>query len=71
VEAHITLKNDLIAAVEFRGDYFSTLPPEELAEKLIGLPLVAPSLSCALENCRAEDYITGLDNQELVCLLCQ
>ena len=71
VEAHITLQNDFIAALEFRGDYFSTLHPDELAEKLIGLPLIAPSLSCALENCRAEDYITGLDNQELVRLLCQ
>ena len=71
VEAHITLKNDLITDLRFRGDYFSTLPPEELAEKLIGLPLNAASLSCVLENCRAEDYITGLSNGELVGLLCQ
>ena len=71
VEAHITLKNDMITELRFRGDYFSTLPPEELAEKLIGLPLNAASLSCVLENCRAEDYITGLSNGELVGLLCQ
>lgn len=71
VEAHITLKNDFITALQFRGDYFSTLPPEELAEKLIGLPLIPGSLSYVLETCRAEDYITGLDNRELVSLLCE
>ena len=71
VEAHINLKNNLISGLQFRGDYFSTLPPEELAEKLLGLPLISQSLLCALENCRAEDYITGLGNQELVGLLCQ
>lgn len=70
VEAHITLKNDLITALQFRGDYFSTLPPEELAKKLIGLPLIPGALSCVLETCRVEDYITGLNNRELVCLLC-
>lgn len=71
VEAHITIKNNLISKLQFRGDYFSTLPPEELAEKLIGLPLIPGSLSRALETCRAEDYITGLGNWELVCLLCE
>lgn len=70
VEAHITLKNDLIAALQFRGDYFSTLPPQELAEKFVGLPLIPGALSCALETCRAEDYITGLGNWKLICLLC-
>ena len=71
VEAHITLKNDLITDLQFRGDYFSTLSPEELAEKLIGLPLIPGALMSALETCRAEDYITGLSNGELIALLCQ
>ena len=71
VEAHITLKNDLIAELQFRGDYFSTLPPEDLARKLIGLPLIPGALASALETCRAEDYITGLSKGELIDLLCQ
>ncbi len=71
VEAHITLKNDFITKFQFRGDYFSTLPPEELAEKFIGLPLIPGSLACVLETCRSEDYITGLDNGELIRLLCE
>ena len=29
LEAHIFLKDDLIAGISFQGDYFSTLPPEE------------------------------------------
>lgn len=71
VEAHINIKNNLISNLRFRGDFFSTLPPETLAEKFIGLPLIPGALSCALETCRAGDYITGLDNLELVCLLCE
>ena len=71
VEAHIFLKNDFITDLQFRGDYFSTLPPEELAGKLIGLPLIPGALTSALETCRAEDYITGLSNGELIALLCQ
>lgn len=71
VEAHIALKNDLIADVQFRGDYFSTLPPEELGKKLLALPLSRNAIAAALEDCRAGDYITGLTNGELVSLLCQ
>ncbi len=70
IEAHIMLKNDLISGVSFRGDYFSTLPPEELAGLFVGLPLVEGALRAALENHRTGDYITGLENEELVTLLC-
>lgn len=70
VEAHITLNNDLITDISFRGDYFSTLPPEELAGLFIGLPLLEGALRTALENCRAGDYMTGLDNEDLIALLC-
>ena len=70
VEAHITLKNDLITGISFRGDYFSTLPPEELASMFIGLPRMEGALRTALENHRAGDYMTGLENEDLVDLLC-
>ena len=70
LEAHITLKNDLIADISFLGDYFSTLPPEELGKMLIGLPLVSGALEIALGNTRAGDYITGLDNRDLIVLIC-
>lgn len=70
LEVHITLKNELISGISFRGDYFSTLPPEELASLFIGLPLIEGALQIALENHRAGDYITGLENSDLIALLC-
>ena len=70
VEVHITLKNDLISDLSFRGDYFSTLPPEELGKMLLGLPLVSGAIEIALANIRAWDYITGLENDDLIRLLC-
>lgn len=70
VEAHITLKDDLISGITFRGDYFSTLPPEELNSLFLGLPLVEGALLAALDGHRAGDYITGLENEKLVALLC-
>lgn len=70
VEAHMVLKKDLISSVAFRGDYFSTLPPEELESLLKGVPLIESALYAALENHRAGDYITGLENEALVALLC-
>ena len=70
VEVHIILKNDLISSINFRGDYFSTLPPEELAGLFLGLPLIEGALLSALNSHRAGDYITGLENEDLVALLC-
>lgn len=70
VEAHISLKDDLITGITFRGDYFSTLPPEELSGRFIGLPLAEGALRSALEGYRAGDYITGLGDADLIGLLC-
>ena len=70
LEVHITLKNDLITDISFRGDYFSTLPPEELGSLFVGLPLVRGALESALEDHMAGDYITGLKNEDLINLLC-
>ena len=70
VEAHITLKNDLISGIAFHGDYFSTLPPEELADLFVGLPLIEGALRTALEGHRAGDYMTGLEDEDLIELIC-
>lgn len=70
VEAHITLKNERIAGLTFRGDYFSTFPPDELAKRLLGLPLIPSVLDTTLASIRAGDYITGLENGDLVAILC-
>ena len=60
----------MISELSFHGDYFSTLPPEELARKFLGCPMVEAALRCVLDGCSASDYITGLDNEELLALLC-
>ncbi len=71
VEVHIRLKDSLIAQLDFYGDFFSTLPVEELSHRFIGLPLNAAAISCALENCQVSDYITGLEKDALIALLCK
>ncbi len=70
VEAHISIKDDRIRRIDFHGDFFSTLPPEELAGLLIGLPLTEPALRTVLEGHRAGDYMTGLENNDLIDLIC-
>ena len=70
IEAYIILKDDLISNITFRGDYFSTVPPEELASLFLGLPLVESALLCAMDGYRAGDYITGLENGDLCALMC-
>ena len=70
LEVRLTLKDGLISELSFHGDYFSTLPPEELARKFLGCPMVESALRCVLDGCTASDYITGLDNGELLALLC-
>jgi hypothetical protein len=70
VEAHIAMNGDLIGNISFHGDYFSTISPVELGKLFVGLPLNAGALQVALEGKRAEDYITGLENDALIALLC-
>lgn len=69
VEANISVVNGIITALKFHGDYFSTLSPEELSARLIGLPLQQNALMQTLKGCVVQDYITGLSAEELVNLL--
>ncbi|MBE6917300.1 MAG: lipoate--protein ligase [Ruminococcaceae bacterium] len=69
VEAHISTENAKITSLRFHGDYFSTLPTEELAAKLIGKPLAKDALLTALDGIPVSDYITGLSRDDLVALL--
>ena len=70
VEAHIFLDGGRIADLTFHGDYFTTLEPEKLAKRFLGLRLDPSECSRALEGCSAGDYITGLSDQSLISLLC-
>lgn len=69
VQAHISLQNGVIKALQFYGDYFSTLPTEKLAARFVGVPLAEDALSDTLRECAVSDYITGLTNENLIALL--
>ncbi len=70
VEAHIDLRDGRIAALTFRGDFFSTVEPEELAAGLVGLPLTEEALAPVLAGTDAGVYFTGLDSRALLDILC-
>jgi hypothetical protein len=63
------MENGCISGIRFYGDYFSTLPPEQLAQKLTGVPFTEEACLQALAGCDVENYITGLDNKGLISLL--
>lgn len=69
LEARIQMENGRISGLAFCGDYFSTLPPELLAQKLSSIPLTKEACRQALSDCHAEEYITGLTNDRLISLL--
>ena len=69
VEVYISTENARITSLRFHGDYFSTLPTEELAAKLVGKPLTEEALSAALNGVTVSDYITGLSETDLLGLL--
>ena len=70
VTVHISCKDELITGLFFTGDYFSTLPPEELGDLLVGVPMERDALRKVLNGHSASDYITGLDNEDLISLIC-
>ena len=69
VEAQIQMENGCISEIRFCGDYFSTLPPEQLAQKLAGVPFTEEACVRALAGSDVGNYITGLKNEALISLL--
>ena len=58
-----------IAALAFRGDFFSAEEPELLAQKLIGLPPEKGPLGSALADLDVSRYMMGLETEQLLELL--
>lgn len=69
VEARLQVEHGRIAALSFRGDFFSAEEPETLAERLLGLPLDREALSAALEQTEVSRYFLGLSEEQLFSLL--
>ena len=71
VEARMQVEHGLISALEFRGDFFSAEEPESLALRLIGLPPERAPITAALEGTEVSRYLMGLENEQLIGLLCE
>ena len=69
LEVRIAMENDKIEGLFFCGDYFSTLGPEGLARRFVGLPLTEEAFRTALTGCTVSDYITGLTPDALLELI--
>ena len=70
VEAHISLDHGIIQSIQFPGDFFSTVEPEELAGRLAGQPLTLEACTLALGGADVGQYFMGLDQPRLLKLLC-
>lgn len=69
VSAFFSLEGELIRELHFFGDFFSTVDPEALAARLIGLRLKEEDLRSALSGLDPEVYISGMTVQNLIELL--
>ena len=70
VEAHILLDGSRIRGLKLLGDFFSTMEPEPLENRLTGCRLDAEDCAAALAGCHVSDYISGLSNAGLIEILC-
>lgn len=71
VEAYISVDSGLISAIAFRGDFFSAVEPEELAPRFVGRTPDQAGFSAALEGMDVSRYFAGLQNDQLIEILCQ
>jgi len=69
VEAYLTIEKGCIAAVSFRGDFFSAEEPEALAGLLLGCPYRYPDLASRLQGIRVDRFFMGLDAEGLLRIL--
>ena len=71
VEAYISVDSGLISAIAFRGDFFSAVEPEELAPRFVGRTPEQAGFAAALEGMDVSRYFAGLQNDQLIEILCQ
>lgn len=69
IEAVMGLEKGCIKSLSFQGDFFSSREPEELAARLIGVPLKAGALRETLKGLKVSDYFKGLTKKDLLELL--
>lgn len=71
VEARLQVERGRITGLRFCGDFFSLEEPEELAVRLLGIPLESEAVMRALEGIAVSRTFLGLEKPQLVSLLCR
>ncbi len=71
VEAYLSVDRGRIQQLQLRGDFFSPQDPEPLCRALEGWPLERSALERALGDISVSDHILGLENAQLLELLCE
>ena len=71
VEAYMDIRKGLIHSIQFRGDFFSTADPEDLAAALVGCPLEREALLRVLREIPVESYFMGLNRETFGDILTQ
>ena len=69
VEVRMNIQNGFISEIFFFGDFFSTIEPDALADRFIGIRPTRDAFELALEDVSVEHYFTKLSKPELLGLL--
>ena len=70
IELHLDVKNGLIEAIRFFGDFFGSRETAELAAKLVGCRLEALAIQEALAEIDVSQYFHNLTVDDLIGVLC-
>ncbi len=71
VEAYLRTDHGRITDLQFRGDFFSSVEPEMLARRFLGLRPMEGDYRAALEGVDVGEFFTGLDTGTLLDILCR
>lgn len=71
IEAYITVEHGKIAALTFKGDFFSASEPDELAAHFVGCRPNRAGYEKALGDVDVSRYFAGLQKDELIDILCK
>ena len=71
IEAYITVEHGKIAALTFKGDFFSASEPDGLAAHFVGCTPDRAGYEKALGDVDVSRYFAGLQKDELIDILCE
>ena len=71
IETYITVEHGKIAALTFKGDFFSASEPDELAAHFVGCMPDRAGYEKALGDVDVSRYFAGLQKDELIDILCK